>query len=109
MLTFVDSKTYVHRVGRTARAGKSGKAISFVTQYDVEIWLRTETALGKKIEEEAVPKDEAMVLAERVGEAQRVAVKEMKEIHDKRGRRGGGGGAGGRGKRGRDDMDQEEG
>lgn len=108
-----DSKTYVHRVGRTARAGKSGKAISFVTQYDVEIWLRTETALGKKIEEEVVPKDEAMVLAERVGEAQRVAVKEMKEIHDKRGRRGagggGGGGGGGRGKRGRDTMDQEEG
>lgn len=70
--------------------------------------MRTETALGKKIEEEVVPKDEAMVLAERVGEAQRVAVKEMKEIHDKRGRRGGAGG-GGRGKRGRDDMDQEEG
>ncbi|KAF1978663.1 DEAD-domain-containing protein [Bimuria novae-zelandiae CBS 107.79] len=102
-----DSKTYVHRVGRTARAGKSGKAISFVTQYDVEIWLRTETALGKKIEEEVVPKDEAMVLAERVGEAQRVAVKEMKEIHDKRGRRGGAGGAGRR--RGRDEMDQDEG
>ncbi|KAF2445060.1 ATP-dependent rRNA helicase RRP3 [Karstenula rhodostoma CBS 690.94] len=103
-----DSKTYVHRVGRTARAGKSGKAISFVTQYDVEIWLRTETALGTKIQEEVVPKDEAMVLAERVGEAQRVAVKEMKEIHDKRGRRGGGGG-GFKGKRGRDEMDQEEG
>ncbi|KAJ4350253.1 ribosomal RNA processing protein [Didymosphaeria variabile] len=102
-----DSKTYVHRVGRTARAGKSGKAISFVTQYDVEIWLRTETALGTKIEEEVVHKDEAMVLAERVGEAQRVAVKEMKEIHDKRGRRGGAGGF--KGKRGRDGMDQEEG
>ena len=30
------SKDYVHRVGRTARAGKTGKAITFVTQYDVE-------------------------------------------------------------------------
>jgi ATP-dependent RNA helicase DDX47/RRP3 len=30
------SKDYVHRVGRTARAGKTGKAITIVTQYDVE-------------------------------------------------------------------------
>lgn len=30
------SKDYVHRVGRTARAGKTGKAITMVTQYDVE-------------------------------------------------------------------------
>ncbi|KAF2178799.1 putative ATP-dependent RNA helicase [Zopfia rhizophila CBS 207.26] len=103
-----DSKTYVHRVGRTARAGKSGKAVSFVTQYDVELWLRIENALGKKVEEEVIPKDEVMVLAERVGEAQRTAVREMKELHEARGKKG----AllnGRRRKRGRDDMDREEG
>lgn len=106
-----DSQTYVHRVGRTARAGKSGKAVSFVTQYDVEIWLRIENALGSKVEEEVVPKDEVLVYAERVGEAQRVAVREMKLIHEQRGKRGGGGGGRGgmRGKRGRGDMDAEEG
>jgi len=102
-----DSKTYVHRVGRTARAGKSGKAVSFVTQYDVEMWLRIENALGKKIDEEAPPKDEVMVLAERVSEAQRVAVREMKELHEARGKKGSFGRKGG--KRGRDEMDREEG
>ena len=66
-----DSKTYIHRVGRTARAGKSGNAISFVTQYDVELWMRIENALGKKLNEYETVKEEVMVLAERVGDAQR--------------------------------------
>ncbi|KAF7159779.1 hypothetical protein CNMCM5623_005168 [Aspergillus felis] len=101
-----DSKTYVHRVGRTARAGKSGVAISFVTQYDVEIWLRIETALGKKLKEYDLEKDEVMVLAERVGEAQRQAIMEMKNFDEKRGTRAK---KFGKGKRSRDEMDQEEG
>lgn len=46
-----ESKTYIYRVGRTAQAGKSGKAISLVNQYDVELWLRIGGALGKKIDE----------------------------------------------------------
>lgn len=105
-----DSKTYVHRVGRTARAGKSGKAISLVTQYDVEIWLRIETALGKKLPGETVEKEEVMILAERVGEAQRAAVREMKDLHENRGKKGSVlRGRRGGGKRGRDNMDQEEG
>ena len=111
-----DSKTYIHRVGRTARAGKSGKAISFVTQYDVELWMRIEGALGKKLKEHETVKEEVMVLAERVGDAQRAAAMEMKELHENRGKKGAtlrhkrtGKGAGPGGKRGRDDMDQDEG
>ena len=111
-----DSKTYIHRVGRTARAGKSGHAISFVTQYDVEVWQRIEAALGKKLAEHDTVKEEVMVLGERVGEAQGVAIREMKDLHEKRGTKGatlrgrkpGSGRIGGR-KRGREDMDREEG
>ena len=66
-----DSKTYIHRVGRTARAGKSGHAISLVTQYDIEIWLRIEAALGKKLKEYKIEKEEVMILSDRVSEAQR--------------------------------------
>ena len=106
-----DSKTYIHRVGRTARAGKAGQAISMVTQYDIEIWQRIETALGKKLGEFATEKEEVMVLGERVGEAQRMAIREMKDLHEKRGTRGAT--LRGRrkpgGKRVRDEMDREEG
>ena len=42
-----DSKAYIHRVGRTARAGRSGKSISLITQYDLEMYLRIESVLGK--------------------------------------------------------------
>ncbi|CAI7569335.1 unnamed protein product [Penicillium manginii] len=101
-----DSKTYIHRVGRTARAGKSGVAISFVTQYDVELFQRIEDALNRKLPEYETEKDEVMILAERVSEAQRYAIMEMKALDEKKGTRGN---KFGKGKRTRDNMDQEEG
>ncbi|KAJ5760205.1 hypothetical protein N7520_007361 [Penicillium odoratum] len=103
-----DSKTYIHRVGRTARAGKSGVAISFVSQYDVEIWQRIEGALGKELPEYDAQKDEVMVLADRVSEAQRQAISQMKDYDEKHGNKAGKKQFG-KGKRGRDDMDKEEG
>lgn len=39
------------RVGRTARAGKAGRSLSFVTQYDVEPLLRLEALIGYKLPE----------------------------------------------------------
>lgn len=107
-----DSTTYIHRVGRTARAGKSGLAISLVTQYDVELWVRIEKVLGQKLKEHPTVKDEVMVLSERVSEAQRQAIMEMKELHEKRGTRGatlkGRRPAHGSERR-KDDIDREEG
>ena len=35
-------KDYIHRVGRTARAGKTGRSMIFVTQYDVENYQKIE-------------------------------------------------------------------
>ncbi|OKL63453.1 ATP-dependent rRNA helicase rrp3 [Talaromyces atroroseus] len=83
-----DSKTHIHRIGRTARAGKSGKAISLVSQYDVEVWLRIEKALDRKLPEYKVEKEEVMILSERVGEAQRQAIAELKELDEKKNGRG---------------------
>jgi ATP-dependent RNA helicase DDX47/RRP3 len=44
------AKDYVHRVGRTARAGKTGDAITFITQYDVEQMQRIEFVIGRKLQ-----------------------------------------------------------
>ncbi|KDE03577.1 ATP-dependent rRNA helicase RRP3 [Microbotryum lychnidis-dioicae p1A1 Lamole] len=76
------SKDYIHRVGRTARAGRSGKSISLVTQYDVELFQRIEGVIGKKMDEYPLGgggKEQVMLLAERVGEASREAARELKE------------------------------
>ncbi|KAG0250796.1 ribosomal RNA processing protein [Mortierella polycephala] len=86
-----NSKDYIHRVGRTARAGRSGKSITFVTQYDVEVYQRIEQALSKKLEEFPTDKDAVMLLQERVAEAQRFAITELKEQHASRGKGGRGG------------------
>lgn len=36
----LDAKTYMHRVGRTARAGRVGCAVTLVTQYSVVFFLK---------------------------------------------------------------------
>lgn len=103
-----NSKDYIHRVGRTARAGRAGKSITFVTQYDVEVFKRTEAVIGKEMEQWAVEKDEVEVLRQRVEEAARLAAKELRDAAEngkdgnrrKRHRDTGGGGA--------DDRDRDD-
>ncbi|XP_054606834.2 probable ATP-dependent RNA helicase DDX47 isoform X2 [Nothobranchius furzeri] len=86
------SKDYIHRVGRTARAGRSGKSVTFVTQYNVELFQRIETLIGKKLPAFPTQEEEVMMLVERVSEAQRFARLEMKEQGEKRKRPKGGDG-----------------
>jgi len=78
------SKDYIHRVGRTARAGRSGRSITFVTQYDVELYQRIEQLIGKKLPLYPTVEEEVMVLVERVTEAQRFAKMELREISEKK-------------------------
>lgn len=73
------SKDYIHRVGRTARAGRAGKSITLVTQYDVELLQRIESVVDVGMTEWAVDKDEVALLRERVDEAGRVAASELRE------------------------------
>ncbi len=73
------SKDYIHRVGRTARAGRAGKAIMMVTQYDVELLQRLECLLEKKLEEWPTDKEDVLAMDPTVDEAGRVAANELKE------------------------------
>ncbi|KAL4240821.1 putative ATP-dependent RNA helicase ddx47 [Mactra antiquata] len=73
------SKDYIHRVGRTARAGRAGKAITFVTQYDVELYQRIEHLIGKQLPLFNTEEQEVMMLMERTAEAQRQAKMEMSD------------------------------
>lgn len=55
-------------------------------RYDVELYQRIEHLIGKKLPQYPTVEDQAMVLSERVGEAQRYAkvvnIKEMAESGD---------------------------
>ncbi|XP_006461339.1 hypothetical protein AGABI2DRAFT_185614 [Agaricus bisporus var. bisporus H97] len=77
--TPTSSKDYVHRVGRTARAGRAGKSILMVSQYDAEVMLRLEMALERKLELYPTEAEEIALLKERVYEVGRVARNQIKE------------------------------
>src|SRR5699024_10810727 len=46
-----DEKTYVHRIGRTGRAGRTGVAVTFVDWDDIPRWKLINTALGLSFED----------------------------------------------------------
>lgn len=57
-----DAENYVHRIGRTGRANQDGRAISLVSDRDVEALQRIEEFTGAKIEAEWL--DDADIVTE---------------------------------------------
>ena len=45
----VDAESYVHRIGRTARAGKEGDAISFCDETERDALSRIQKLIGLKL------------------------------------------------------------
>ncbi len=53
-----NAEDYVHRIGRTGRAGAAGLALSFVSKSDARLVADIEKLLGSKVELEAIEFDE---------------------------------------------------
>ena len=70
-------RDYIHRCGRTARAGRGGRAVTLVSQYDVELLLAIETHTGSKIEPLEPEEAEVLEMLHDVASARRVALLEL--------------------------------
>lgn len=84
---------YVHRVGRTARAGRHGEAVTLVGQRDVQLVLAIEQRVGRQMAEwaeEGVSIEGRVVrggVLKEVGEAKREAAGDIDQGRDVLGRR----------------------
>ncbi|MBQ7461991.1 MAG: DEAD/DEAH box helicase [Bacteroidaceae bacterium] len=52
-----DEEDYVHRIGRTARAGRGGRAVTLVNEKDMHFFRQIERFLGKEIQKEQMPEE----------------------------------------------------
>lgn len=87
-----DPDDYIHRVGRTARAGRKGDAVTFVGQRDVALVLAIEKRVGREMdawEEEGVNLETRVIrdALKVVGEKKREALLEVEEGREVGGRR----------------------
>lgn len=73
------AKEYIHRIGRTGRAGETGSAITFVTQYDVDDFRKLEIKLEKKMDAYSISADVIHGLLDDIDAAKREAAMDMKE------------------------------
>lgn len=70
-------RDYAHRVGRTARAGRGGLAISFITQNDIKLVHEIEEAFGKQLEKFECQETDVLSDITKVYKARRVATMRM--------------------------------
>ncbi|GAU43533.1 hypothetical protein TSUD_98530 [Trifolium subterraneum] len=70
-------RDYIHRVGRTARAGRGGLALSLVTQNDVDLIREIEALIERQLEMIEYKENEVLSLMKKVFSAKNVANMKM--------------------------------
>ncbi|GIQ92750.1 hypothetical protein KIPB_016700, partial [Kipferlia bialata] len=65
-----NSKTYIHRVGRTARSNRTGLSVTLVTQYHIEFFQMIEKVIDVRMAKRDAPQAEVMALAATVLQAE---------------------------------------
>ncbi|KAG0164534.1 putative RNA helicase [Apophysomyces sp. BC1034] len=74
-----DPTDYIHRVGRTARAGRGGQALSIVSEKDVQLVHNIEARINKQMEEYKIADNAILDELSEVTTAKRVA---SMHLHD---------------------------
>lgn len=74
---------YIHRVGRTARAGARGKAVNLISQYDIVLLQKVEQQTGVKCVEYTLSESDVQASRQRVEDAELEAFKQIKESEEK--------------------------
>lgn len=67
------ARDYVHRVGRTARAGRAGWSLSLVSQYDIDLVHTIEELTSQQLVEYSMPEKEVLQGITKVYTARRSA------------------------------------
>eukprot|EP00743_Colponemidia_sp_Colp-15_P005991 GILK01006439.1.p1 GENE.GILK01006439.1~~GILK01006439.1.p1 ORF type:complete len:490 (+),score=94.02 GILK01006439.1:59-1471(+) len=70
---------YIHRVGRTARAGRIGLSVTLISQYDIQLVQKIEDMTGKKMEERPTEEREVLQLLNTVATALQAAKLQLLE------------------------------
>jgi len=72
-----EPEEYTHRVGRTARKGRGGVAVSFVTERDEDKVLKIEARINIKMSEMLLPEEQVLEKLNAVSTAKRLANMEL--------------------------------
>ena len=72
-----DTETYIHRSGRTARAGKTGTCITFYSKKTYDLVIKIEELAGIKLKRVGIPQPEDVIKA-----TSRDILKNLEDVND---------------------------